>query len=596
MQISDLAGRRGLRDVALTIAVAAVVAIPWLLLDGGGSDGAAPLLEHFVSIAAYCYAVLLLPPVFAGKRAASAISLAGGLAVALFLTADLTTLRYFDTPFLKIYPYLPVTAGNASLGALGAYAASYVPPGIWLIAAATIGVALGAARFIRNRSQARTATIGLLAASLLVTFLPAGALDRVDPQIAALMNEPATPLAHLGASDRSGNFAMTGKPRAGPKTIILVIMESTGAATPASDGKGLLSGKIVTESGAGGWVNFPDAVTNSNATDISLPSILTGSGAHEPLAKMQALPFVSQYASARGYRTAFLTSSTMRWAGFEAFFAGAHTDRTLTAQDSGLPFVNDLGVDDHFVYRAAAQTIAQADGKLFLTLYPQALHWPFQTTSAFPIPAHIHDRRARAAYITEAGFRMLFDTLRKTGRLDDALIVVTGDHGEFDYTSTLRMPRMRLNTFDEGILSPIFLVKAPTGMASADFATLSANSTRLVANVDIAPMLADLLGGKLTNGLTYDGHSLFEPVPLDRVAYSTSTNEWRHWTKSAIAVSRGNQRMTCGEAHLCQLHTARDARLSAGRPASPNDDLFRIAAGNRVLRQALGQIYRNHYD
>jgi arylsulfatase A-like enzyme len=186
--------------------------------------------------------------------------------------------------------------------------------------------------------------------------------------------------------------------------------------------------------------------------------------------------------------------------------------------------------------------------------------------------------------------------LRKSGRLDDALIVVTGDHGEFDYASTLRMPRMRLNTFDDGILSPIFLVKAPARMAAEDFATLSANSARLVANVDIAPTLADMLGGRLARGLEYEGHSLLKPVPTNRVAYATSTNEWRHWTKSAIAVSRGNQRMTCDEARLCRLQTARDAGSSGGRPATPDDELFRIAAANPVLRQALGQIYRDHYD
>lgn len=594
--MSGLAERKGLRDAALTIAVAAVLALPWLLLDRGGSGGGAPLIEHFVSIAAYCYAILALPPIFAGKRAASAISLGGGLAATLILVADLTALRYFDTPFVKIYPYLPVTAGNASLGALGAYTASYVPPSVWLIAGATIGVALGGARFINYRSQARTATICVLAASLLLTFLPASAFERVDPQVAALLREPGRPLQTLRATDRSGNFTTMGKPRAEPKTIILVIMESAGAATPASDGRRLLSQSIVAQSGTGRWVNFPNAVTNSNATDISVPSILTGSGAHEPATKMQALPFVSQYAAARGYRTAFLTSSTMRWAGFEAFFAGARTDQMQSAQESGLPFVNDLGVDDHFVYRTAAQTIAEADGKLFLTLYPQSLHWPFQTASAFAIPEHIQNRRARAAYIAEAGFRLLFDALHKTGRLDDALIVITGDHGEFDYDSTLRMPRMRLNTFDEGILSPIFLVKAPSGLAVDDFATLSANSGRLVANIDIAPTFAALLGGKLANGLAYDGHSLFDPVPEDRIAYSTSTNDWRHWPTSAIAISRSDQRLTCEEARLCRLHTARNARLGPGRPAKTDDELFRIAADNPVLRRALGQIYRNHYD
>lgn len=595
MRISKPVERDGLRDIAIAILIVALVALSWSLVAEASPGKQGPVRRYYPYILGYSYILLLLPPIFAGKRVASVLSILAGLLVATLLAADLTTLRFFDAPFFKLYPYLPVTARSATKEALVGYAMSYVPPRIWLLAGATVFLSLGASGLLRNGGRARLTVVALLPLLWLASWLSTAASAPPDPRIVALMDAPAGSLAKLEGADRPENFSLTAHARTEPKTIIFVIMESTGASTPSATGKGLLSEDIVAGSGAGGWVDFPNAVTNSNATDISVPTLLTGGGAHEPAAKLHALPFVSQYAAARGYRTSFITSSTMRWGAFETFFAGSHMDEVVTAEDSGLPFINDLAVDDHFVYKSAADRVAKADGKLFLTLYPQSLHWPFQAESIFGVPASIREKRARASYIAASGFRLLFDALRKSGRLDDALIIIAGDHGEFDYASTLRMPRMRMDTFDEGILSPIFLIKASSSMPGADIETLKANSGKLVANLDIAPTVADMLGGKLENGLSYAGYSLLRPVPSGRVAYSTSTNEWRRWTSAAIAVSRGQERMTCGKADLCRLSRADGTRLTYRRPATPDDDLFRLAAGNPVTRQALGQIYRNHY-
>lgn len=596
MRIPKLVGQGGLRDILIAVTIVALVALSWSLVAGGGSNEPGPLLKHYLYILAYSYIILVLPPVSSGRRLASAISIVAGLGLAVFLAADLTTMRFFDSPFLELYRYLPVTAGNASMAALAGYAASYVPVAVWLLATAAVFVGMGLSRCLRDRGRARLTILALLPLFYAAASLATASSGPSDPRIAALIDEPRAPLRHFGRSDRSGHFTLAAAPRAQPRTIIFVIMESTGASTPASDGKRLLSQSIAEESGADRWIDFENAVTNSNATDISVPSLLTGSGAHEPIAKIEALPFVSQYAAARGYRTAFITSSTMQWAGFDAFFDDAQMDEIITAENSRLPFVNDLAVDDHFVYRTAAEAIEKADGKLFLTLYPQALHWPFQTDSTFGVPSHIKDRRGRAAYIAERGFRLLFDSLRKAGRLDDTLIIIAGDHGEFDYASTLKMPRMRMDTFDEGILSPIFLIKAPASLSARDFGTLTGNSGKLVANLDIAPTLADLLGGQLKEGLAYNGHSLLREIPDTRVTYSTSTNEWRHWTKAAIAVARGRDRMTCDKADLCRLSTAAGSKLTAGRAATPDDEFFRLALSNPVLRQALGQVYRDYYQ
>ena len=595
MRIPKFSGLDGLlRDVLVAASIITVFALSWSSLAQDASGARSPVRNYYPYILAYSYLLLLLPPVFAAKRAHTAISVVAGAILSALLAADLTALRFFDTPLAILYRHLPVTAGNASPAALAGYAVSYVPLGVWLLAAVAIFTGLGLARLARDRSRSRWTVLLMLPLSYAAAALATAASAPADPRLTALMNEQPTPLRHFKGTGGSGNFTMGNNPRAEPKTVILVIMESTGASTPSSRG-GLLSHRLVEKSGTGGWVDFRNAVTNSNATDISVPSLLTGAGSHEPSAKVEALPVVSRYAAARGYRTALITSSTMRWAGFEALFRHSDMNRMATAEQSGLPFINDLAVDDHYVYRTAATEIAKADGKLFLTLYPQSLHWPFQTASAFPIPTGIKGRRARAAYIAETGFDLLFDSLRNTGRLEDALIIIAGDHGEFDYSATLRIPRMRMDTFDEGILSPIFLIKTSSSLSSTDVQTITENSGKLVANLDIAPTLADVLGATLKAPLSYSGHSLLQPIPDDRVAYSSSINQWRHWTSAAIAVSRGPDRMTCNRTDLCRLSTANGSELRYTRSAEPNDELFQLAMANPVLREALGQIHRNHY-
>jgi hypothetical protein len=513
----------------------------------------------------------------------------------VFLVADLTALRFFDTPFVKLYPFLPVTAGTASLQDLTGTAASYVPATIWLLAACTIGLALAVANVgRRHRDGARIALLAMIPLLYGATSLSASRFTASDPAIAALMSTPQVPAKRLAASDHAANFRLAGAPRALPGTIVLVLMESTGAAVPSSDGRMLLTERIMRESGATGWVGFRNAVTNSNATDISLPTLLTGSGAHEPFAKMQAMPFVWRLAAARGYKTAFITAASTNFAGFDRFLGGARFDQLATANTAGLRFVNDLGGDDYFAYQTAAKAIRNADGRLFMVLYVYALHAPFQTRSVYPIPASIEGRRARAAYIAESGFATLFQALRDSHRLDDALIVAAGDHGEFD-NSTRAWPRSRIGTFDGGILSQAFFMKMPASLPESDRRTLEANAGRLVANLDVPPTIAELLGVRLDRGLSYSGRSLLHEVPADRIAYSTATNEWRAWPRTAIAVSRGSERMTCDIANLCRLSEADGLDLRFIRKAGPNDALFRLALANPTLRQALGQIYQAHY-
>jgi phosphoglycerol transferase MdoB-like AlkP superfamily enzyme len=301
------------------------------------------------------------------------------------------------------------------------------------------------------------------------------------------------------------------------------------------------------------------------------------------------MPFVFDLAAARGYKTAFITSSTLRWANFESFFRGASIDQLITAETFQAPFINDLTVDDHLAYAAASNVVRETSEPLFIGLYVNALHWPFQAESKAEIPSSITNRRLRAAFVHERGFEQLFAALRETDRLENALIIVVGDHGEFDFSDLSINPIMRVETFTNGILSPIFLMKMPDQLPAPLKEAAAENVGKLVATQDIAPTLAHILGISLEDGLEYSGHSLFQTVPDDRIVRSTATNEWRSWLRGSVAVSQGRQRLLCEPQLSCRRYVSVQGDLVYLRDADIGDALLTDALASPIMRAAILQ-------
>ena len=80
------------------------------------------------------------------------------------------------------------------------------------------------------------------------------------------------------------------------------------------------------------------------------------------------MPFLFDLAKARGYKTALITSSVMKWAGFQAFFAGRHR-LPYAAGISRQPLINDFTIDDAFAFEKLTDLIAQAREDLFIVFY-----------------------------------------------------------------------------------------------------------------------------------------------------------------------------------------------------------------------------------
>ncbi|MFI5408495.1 sulfatase-like hydrolase/transferase [Kaistia sp. UC242_56] len=526
----------------------------------------------------------------------------GAASLAVAATIDLCCRQYLGAAPLTIWRYIPVSSAGLSAPALAStYLRAFLPRGFVLAMTALFGATAALAHGLAGTGALSLGTAFLLLVAALLGWV---VLERMQARpslskdaLAFLLAEPdvagndLSPQA-LYAADRSNGFQLERSAPAMPETILLILNESAGNFLPSSDGETSLAQRIRSLSGnPDEWFAPRNVVTNSCCTEISFPSILTGTGSHEDIDTLHRLPFVFDLAKARGYRTALLMSSTLQWLNLDRFFSAAPLDELSSAETSGQPLVNDLGIDDAFTVERFERMIETARGPVFAVVFLNALHVPFQSESRLPVAPGLKDRRSRALAIAESAHQRLFEALKRAGRYDDALIASIGDHGELPgHRDTPRATIPRQENVSDWVLRPLFLLKPPRGLPGPMAEALHGNADSLIANVDIAPTLAHLLGTTLSDGLAYTGHSLFEPIPPERIAVATSANAWRPWHGAAVALARGRERLTCDRYDFLQYESGDG--VDAATASLRRQQLLDAAMQVETVRQNIAHIYR----
>ena len=483
-----------------------------------------------------------------GSRAGRVLLAAGTLLSCAFCLANGATLHYFNREFIQSIGDL--LSLNVPWADVPSYATQYVSGlSAFLCIAAHLLVGFNFCRRPLKGTQWRWSVVGLLAVQSLgfarepIIGLVINRLYNAEP---TFVSEYTYTFRPLGASqhrlpERRSQLGIA------PRTVVFFINESLPRFFLSSDGgsTGLMA-KIVADSSpkAGAWTEFPFAKTNATVTEISVPSMLTGVDSVEASAKIHAMPFVFDLAHAAGYRTAFFTSQDYSWAGFDGFYRPAQIETYVTGNNilPRLPRVNDLGIDDMEIADRVADYVRhlRADERCFLVINSNALHVPYQTTSKIPLPKTLTRAEQKVAFILESYYGEIFAALERADRLADSLMIVTSDHGEKDVKRQRSVDRIG-DHFDEVITVPFF-VHLPVQIAPKIRERVELNAARTVANVDIAPTLAEIFGYGPPPGLDYAGFSLFSIVPSDRIVHCLTTNEWKQWSRTAFSLSQGSER------------------------------------------------------
>ena len=143
----------------------------------------------------------------------------------------------------------------------------------------------------------------------------------------------------------------------------------------------------------------------------------------------------------RGYRTAFVTPSDLRWAGWNTFLAGRGFGEVRDYHD--LPcsaLLSSWGVEDRCMVDGMLQFIDQDPTRpFFLMAWSQQTHHPYEPTPGVPLldlqRERIPDDYDLGRYLnvlheTDRHLGRLFAAVRRAGLDQDTLIVITGDHGQ----------------------------------------------------------------------------------------------------------------------------------------------------------------------
>ena len=302
---------------------------------------------------------------------------------------------------------------------------------------------------------------------------------------------------------------------------------------------------------------FPRAISNSSATDVSVPSLLSGLPPDASSSEFARAPLAWHYAKSAGYRTAFFSAQKLYWANLENFLVGVDApDVWATGSTYGVERVNDNGVDDAVAVRAAIDFIegSKSDTPIFVVVQLNATHRPGYYTGLEMIGKRDipwKDRYERAAAYVDDVSQRLVVALEEVRRLDRTLIINTADHGE----EKVAMPRLpRMESMDEPVLLVPLWVHLPRDLIENEpgmVEQLRANTERRVANWDIVPTLLDIWGHwpppAALSETRLPGESLFRAIAEDRRVIVANTGDVRAWDRTAFAIYYGDRKWLLDE-------------------------------------------------
>ncbi len=327
--------------------------------------------------------------------------------------------------------------------------------------------------------------------------------------------------------------------------VLLIVMESVGAEyfELLRDG-GLLPtfSKMMSHG-----VYFNHAYVSAPFTAVSLAAITASTG---PLPSYKLV--ISDYPRARlttsfarlkskGFATGFFLSGDGTYAGTENFLQGRGIDLIQDYRQRNCPKTRDLITrSDSLAFRFSPDTCTASSlldwidknrgAPFFATLWTEQTHYPYAASRECLKAVDAADkvlhpqaltfdvdwpRYAAAICDTDRMMAKIVSGLRERHLLENALIIVTGDHGEGfgQHGSYLH----GLELFEDQIRVPLLI--------SAGHALAKRIDTRLATHLDIAPTIAGAIGIAASD--QWEGSDLFGNQAPRRVFFYTAFGNFK---------------------------------------------------------------------
>jgi arylsulfatase A-like enzyme len=324
-----------------------------------------------------------------------------------------------------------------------------------------------------------------------------------------------------------------------PPNVILVVLESVAARWTGLHNRTYETTPILNAESARSYV-FDSFYAHIGRSSNSLVAMLLSSYPKldfreltEQYPGLPGTPLPAMFRS-RGYRTAFVTSSDLNWAGWREFLGRHGFDdvwdyRHLACGD----LLSSWGVEDRCMVDAMVDFVGENRSRpFFLTAWTSQTHNPYDTS---PGALQLDLLRERTPDDWELGkylnnlreidghLRRLFDAIHHAGLADDTLIVITGDHGQaFGYPHDTYIQGRTM--YEEDVHVPL-MFWFPRAYRSA------MRSQTVGSHVDLAPTIAELSG--FPPAPDWQGRSLFDARHPHRAYFYVAEDQFRLGVREA---------------------------------------------------------------
>ncbi len=307
---------------------------------------------------------------------------------------------------------------------------------------------------------------------------------------------------------------------------------------------------------------FSKAWTNSGATNVSVPSILTGVAPEMTSYDFHRYPTLFNVAHALGFKTFLITCQDWQWEHFDEFFLGNHVDYVVTRRSFHRPRDNDLGVADALPLDSLRKELKllKAQGqKFFGVIQFNATHYPYYGgPGKNPYPDGSLAKYQTAVHYLDSVNAEIYHILQEEDLLSSTLIYGTADHGENVHARNLG----RLASYyEEAMRVPYWISYPAQAMEIEQFKNLRAMQLKWknspVQNLDITPTVLDFWGVLNVEPFRgkYLGHSLWQPGwDSVRVLSAQNTCEIRAWSFEGCYVQNGNFKFIMNNVHSPRLY------------------------------------------
>ena len=280
---------------------------------------------------------------------------------------------------------------------------------------------------------------------------------------------------------------------------------------------------------------FTRAYTPSVDSLVSVKSLLTGVSPTAEKSLQRRYPLLWQWAEAAGMHTilgynGWLESSL----DLGRFLLSPPPARTVT-REAMPPEVTrglDLYEGELYLVRELTQAIQEAPARksLLTVWYSLGMHLPCQDSSPlFTTQPSGGTACERAAGLVDYGMSMILNALRKAGRLDRTLVVITADHGEFREGAMKpgELPK-KFDWRDRFTRVPLIVWLPKTWREDRPeiAGMLTRNADRLVSTIDATRMLISLMDGGQVLDLRSVPKRLAFPETADLASEAIAADRW----------------------------------------------------------------------